>query len=1205
MKRQGQEFGTRAVALSLFALMLLHATPSHAQGALKVMTQGLGTGTVRATMNSSNIDCGTICDQTFSTAASVSFEAVAGPNSAFDKWLGDCVSFSGTTCNFTMNGDRSVRAQFRMNPDVPPIIGDLTPGNIQTYLDTNTGVTTAAQFLRALPEEFRKGWILMTRSESLQTGTARFPRILLPSADSRYVFTIGLSEHDSYPGSHPDAIEFMQWDPVEKNFRFHEIVVFDIGVMGRVGQFPLRPRGVSIDEQRCTRCHSTRNVRNPNPAHLGTTGVPAGLVKAKNKPNWDTYDSWGAMLPFNRDKIFQGSVEAAALRKLLNPWTWRADVGSRRVMEQLALQSNAVGELPVYPVDDVFRRIDGGTNDGHIQFAFDGTAIVTSEPIPLGTTVGPISYDFDPLVALNSSNIQRDSSVPVILHAYASPFSGEGRGVQLFDQLAGDENLDFNQRRVADELANHRFATGSVPLDARPLALAINNNCITADSAGVISSNNGAPPFTGNLAFFTARHGGMNLAAVIADTSARSRDLPRRKADIEKLNLDRTGDNYLLNSSMVPDIDLLSEYGAFTDFGTSVGVERLRQEIFRRPTTGFQGDSSSMGGGFYVDRESYSFNTNRVALQRYLLEPLGVSVDKWSIAVRGRSRSYAFADVYDTYIGPVSFELQTSLTADPFPGLTGFTCPDLVTAANNSLLALPAATDIPKYTDVQRIFNKSCIECHGGLDYPPFRNYSSDPRTFDLSERENPPDGNRLKGSHDSLMANTLVGMTSADSTLFARITDTSDACPGGAMPCGGPRLSPVDVETIRRWLDGGHPASDGDPHIVTVDNVAYDFQSAGEFTLLRGEGIEIQTRQTPVETDGPLPPNGHTGLTSCASLNTAVALRVGSHRVTYSPDLNGVPNPQGLQLRIDGRLMASPASRGIALPAGGRILPTSAGGIQVQYPGGTEVIVTPGFWPHYQVWYLNIEVRAARATFGVMGSIAPDNWLPALPSGAFLGPRPSSLAERYQQLYVKFADQWRVTEQTTLFDYARGVSTGKFTLKAWPGYEPKQCKLPREWSTGVPAPKKLKEDDARKACANLVDRNRRQNCERDVALTGDFQFADTYVAAETFHLNSRPKRVTLGKPEQFATDLGETVDFNWKRTTDKDDGRLTYMHCLWAQGEPFTQKHCKDMSGESESTSASGLVPGKFYYWRVVVDDGQGATVDSETRRFQVREKR
>ena len=1191
--------------LFFLTLLLAQVAPSHAQGALKVMTQGLGSGTVLAT-SGSVINCGVVCDENFPGATSVTLQANAAAGSVFDKWFGDCVAAVGNTCTFPMSGNRSVRAQFQLNPDVPPIGSFLAPSDIQAYLTANPSVTSAAQFMRALPEEFRKGWILMSRSESLQTGTAKFPRILLPSADGSKVFTIGLSAHASYPGAHPDAIEYMQWDeaPNQKTFRFHEIVLNPIPAMGKISQFPARPRGVSADEQRCTRCHSTRNIRNPNPADAGTTGFPAGIVKAKNKPNWDTYDSWGGMLPFNRDKIFKGSVEAAALRKLLNPWTWRTDVPSRRIMEQLALQSNLLGELPIYPANDVFQRLDGGTADGQIQFAFDSGAIVTSEPVPVGNPVGPINYAFDGVPGAGAgSMIQRDATVPVILHAFWTPQFDEGRGVQLFDQLGGADS-NFNAIRIGNELANHRFATGSVPLDARPLALAIVNNCLVADDAGNINSSNGAGAFTGNLAFFSARHGNANLAALIADTSARTRDVPRRKADIEKLNLDRTGDNYLLDADMTPDIDLLAQYGPFTDFGTTTSLDRLRQEIFRRETGAFSIDTSIMGGGFYVDREAYTANTNRVALFRYLLEPLGVSVDKWSMNVRGRSRSYAFADVFGTYNLPMRNELQESLLFDPpAGGLASFSCADIVTAANNSLTALPAANDIPRYTDVQRIFNKSCIECHGGLDYPPFAKFSSSPATFDLSERENPPDNNRLTGSYDSLIDNGLVGIDAVSSYVYQRITAATEACPSGSMPCGGPRLAQTDIDTMRRWLDGVHPSTAGDPHILTIDNVAYDFQSAGEFTLLRGEGMELQARQTPVETDGPLPANAHTGLTSCASLNTAAAMRVGGHRVTLEPDLSGDPNRRSLQLRIDGKVVNFPGARGIQLPDGGRIMVTPAsGGIQVQFPGGTEVIVTPGFWDYYQVWYLNIEVRAARATFGVMGSIAPKNWLPSLPDGTNFGARPAALADRFDQLYVKFTDAWRVTSQTTLFDYAGGSGTDQYTLKGWPAFQPKNCKLPKGWSTGLEPPKKVPVDVARRVCASLHDANRRLNCERDVVITGDLKIADTYVATEKIEGNVRPKPVVLVKPVAFATDVGETVDFNWKRTSDKDQGKLTYMHCLWPQGEKFTLKFCKDLEGEAERTTATGLRPGTFYYWKVVVDDGQGATVESETRRFQVR---
>ena len=162
----------------------------------------------------------------------------------------------------------------------------------------------------------------MTRSESLQTGTAEYPRLLLPSPNAQFVFSIGLSTHRSYPGSHPNAIEYMQWDPVEKNFRFHELVLDAIPKVGDA--FPERKRGLSPDDSKCSRCHSTQNVLNGS-NDPGTTGIVPGTFKHKNRPNWDSYDSWAGMMPFNRDRIFQGSVEAAAFRKIFNPWTWRTN----------------------------------------------------------------------------------------------------------------------------------------------------------------------------------------------------------------------------------------------------------------------------------------------------------------------------------------------------------------------------------------------------------------------------------------------------------------------------------------------------------------------------------------------------------------------------------------------------------------------------------------------------------------------------------------------------------------------------------------------------------------------------------------------------------------------------------------------------------------------------------------------------------------
>src|ERR1700693_91625 len=192
------------------------------------------------------------------------------------------------------------------------------------------------------------------------------------------------------------------------------------------------------------------------------------------------------------------------------------------------------------------------------------------------------------------------------------------------------------------------------------------------------------------------------------------------------------------------------------------------------------------------------------------------------------------------------------------------------------------------------------------------------------------------------------------------------------------------DAYTDRVW--GGPAANEGDPHITTVDGIHYDFQSAGEFVVLRDAGgTEIQTRQTAVPTASVVG-NAYTGLTTCVSLNTAVAARVNKHRVTCEPNLSGEPDPSGMQLRIDGNLTTLPAN-GVDLGASGRVVSWAGGGIQVDFQDETTLIVTPNWWPTESKWYLNVDVYHSAALEGVMGARARGSWLPALAGGAALGP--------------------------------------------------------------------------------------------------------------------------------------------------------------------------------------------------------------------------
>ena len=232
---------------------------------------------------------------------------------------------------------------------------------------------------------------------------------------------------------------------------------------------------------------------------------------------------------------------------------------------------------------------------------------------------------------------------------------------------------------------------------------------------------------------------------------------------------------------------------------------------------------------------------------------------------------------------------------------------------------------------------------------------------------------------------------------------------------------------------------TDGDPHINTINGIHYDFQNAGEFVALRdANGMEIQTRQTPV------PGAEH------VSINTAIAARVGKHRVTWQPDTPDDSKSSGLQLRIDGQPTTIEAD-GLDLGDGGRIAKSAdENGLEIHFPDDTLLIVTSHWWDSQKQWYLNVHIFHTPATEGIMGTIEQDSWL-----------KP------------EFAKTWRVTDKTSLFDYATGQSTKTFTFASFP-------------TENIPPVKPENEALAKRACDGITDENMLKDCLFDVAVTGD-----------------------------------------------------------------------------------------------------------------------
>lgn len=301
-----------------------------------------------------------------------------------------------------------------------------------------------------------------------------------------------------------------------------------------------------------------------------------------------------------------------------------------------------------------------------------------------------------------------------------------------------------------------------------------------------------------------------------------------------------------------------------------------------------------------------------------------------------------------------------------------------------------------------------------------------------------------------------------------------------------------------------------GDPHLTTVDGVQYDFQSAGEFTALRQKGLEIQTRQTPVPTATVPITNSYTGITHCVAIYTAVAAKLGSSRITLQPGLaSGEASPNGMQLRVNGTLTEI-TDKGVVLRSGGGgsdaaapagtfdgvIKKAATGAFEITDASGTQLVVTPAYWDAQHLWYLNVNVYQTSATLGTMGKIAEGSWLPALPDGTSLGPKPESEDQRYQDLYKKFADGWRVTGDTSLFDYAKdqGQNTATFTLDEWPRNHPTSCAIKDQVSVQGTTP-----EAAAQACSAVTDAARKANCEFDVASTGHVGFGKSYEAMQAY----------------------------------------------------------------------------------------------------------
>jgi len=373
----------------------------------------------------------------------------------------------------------------------------------------------------------------------------------------------------------------------------------------------------------------------------------------------------------------------------------------------------------------------------------------------------------------------------------------------------------------------------------------------------------------------------------------------------------------------------------------------------------------------------------------------------------------------------------------------------------------------------------------------------------------------------------------------------------------------------------GGKASSNGDPHLYTFDDLAYDFQAVGEFILAKStvpnDSFEVQVRQKSVG-------NQQVAITQAAVMNVAgdkVGFYIGQQPVTH---INGIQ----VEL-LDGS---------VSLPQGGSIVKRSS-------PHNSNSLYSV-VWPNdnglVEVkdnhWGLLVSTHISEAQkghlIGLLGNADGDSQNDiVMRDGTNLG---TSLS--FDTLYPNYADSWRITQEESLFNYADGETTETFTDRDFPRILSK--------ATGLDAASRAAAEQICQA-AGITDPVLLEDCILDVALTGDEGFAQTppdlAVPQVTVEV-AEPPPPTLETPG-FGQLTGTVYDAITKQAINGAQVKLTVdgTPLLGTTIEPTTNGVYKtnvipSNSGYRLEIEADGYVPEQVF--GISVPDGELKEVDA-----------
>ncbi len=233
-----------------------------------------------------------------------------------------------------------------------------------------------------------------------------------------------------------------------------------------------------------------------------------------------------------------------------------------------------------------------------------------------------------------------------------------------------------------------------------------------------------------------------------------------------------------------------------------------------------------------------------------------------------------------------------------------------------------------------------------------------------------------------------------------------------------------------------------GDPHLRTLDGLAYEFQACGDFVLLRAgpAALEVQVHQerwhdtqTSVNTEVALQVNGHrVQLTpfaaTCApnATSTTGCVEVDGHEITFSCEGTDqapgclqtatLPNGGRLEHRVAGhsgdrhaKKLATPCDPALE-PACRPSAAPCATSFTLQLGTGERVETCVG------AGYLNLDVEVPYASRGLTSGLLGD--ADGDPANDLQGARGERLPLNlgFEDFYLRFGEHWRVAPQASLF---------------------------------------------------------------------------------------------------------------------------------------------------------------------------------------------